>query len=150
MQPEPLNVVVTTIPAQSQPGTGAFTYEAVPIAGFSGTPTSGSKPLNVAFTDASTGNVSSYAWNFGDGNTSLLRNPSHLYTTAGSYTVNLTVTGPGGSDFENKINYITVTNTTLRLEYTKMVCGTWTGMGMEGKVQTPINPTCGELPGINR
>ena len=87
--------------------------EAAPVAAFSGTPSlSGPKPLTVSFTDSSTGSISSYSWIFGDGNTSTARNPSHTYFTVGSYTVTLTVTGPGGSDFENKINYITVTNAT--------------------------------------
>ena len=84
--------------------------EIPPVAGFSGTPVSGQKPLNVAFTDSSTGVVSSYSWNFGDGNISTLKNPSNLYTTAGAYTVSLTVTGPGGSDSETKVDYITVVN----------------------------------------
>ena len=44
-----------------------------------------------------------------------LRNPSHLYTAVGSYTVTLTVTGPGGSDSETKTNYITVTNATTKI-----------------------------------
>jgi len=86
-----------------------------PVAGFSGTPVSGSKPLTVVFRDASNGVVTSYAWNFGDGNTSAIRNPSHIYSTVGNYTVNLTVTGPGGSGFENKPNYITVMNATTKI-----------------------------------
>ena len=109
------DVVVTNNDGQTATGTGSFTYIAPPIAGFSGTPVSGQKPLNVAFTDSSTGIISSYSWNFGDGTTSTLRNPSHQYTTAGSYGVNLTVTGPGGSDLESKTNYITVTNATTKI-----------------------------------
>ncbi len=97
--------------------------ESPPSAAFSGTPVSGQKPLNVAFTDSSTGVITTYAWDFGDRNTSVLRNPSHLYTTAGSYVVNLTVTGPGGSDFETKTNYILVTNTTTKIGIYKD--GTW-------------------------
>ncbi|HIG85961.1 MAG TPA: PKD domain-containing protein, partial [Planctomycetes bacterium] len=54
--------------------------EPAPVAGFSGTPTSGTSPLTVAFSDASTGVVSSYAWAFGDGGTSTLQNPSHVYS----------------------------------------------------------------------
>jgi PKD repeat protein len=80
-----------------------------PVAGFSGTPTSGTSPLTVGFTDASTGAVSSYAWSFGDGGTSTLQNPSHLYSAAGTYSVSLTVTGPGGSDVLTRTNYIDVT-----------------------------------------
>ncbi len=79
-----------------------------PVADFSGTPTTGTAPLAVTFTDATTGNVSSWSWSFGDAATSTLQNPAHTYTGAGTYTVTLTSTGPGGSDPEAKANYITV------------------------------------------
>ena len=82
--------------------------ESPPVAGFSATPTSGSKPLNVQFTDASTGVVSTYFWNFGDGGVATIRNPTHSYSAVGIYSVNLTVSGPGGSDSEVKTDYITV------------------------------------------
>ena len=71
-----------------------------PVAAFSGTPRFGPEPLNVQFTDESTGTITSYAWTFGDGNTSSLKNPSHRYTTAGSYTVTLTVMDSGKPDVE--------------------------------------------------
>ena len=107
-----------------------------PVAGFSGTPVSGSKPLTVVFRDASNGVVTSYAWNFGDGNTSAIRNPSHIYSAVGTYSVNLTVTGPGGSAFQNKTNYITVTNVTTRIGIYKE--GVWNldlyGNGGKGAV----------------
>jgi len=80
-----------------------------PVAAFSGTPTSGYAPLTVTFTDASTNNPTSWAWTFGDGGTSTLKNPSHTYTTAGTYTVVLTAANAYGSDSETKTNYITVT-----------------------------------------
>lgn len=79
-----------------------------PVAEFSGSPTSGTVPLTVNFTDLSTGSITSWAWTFGDGGTSTVQNPSRQYTSAGTYTVSLTVTGPGGSDGETKVNYITV------------------------------------------
>jgi PKD repeat protein len=71
---------------------------AAPVASFNATPTSGTAPLTVTFTDTSTGNVTSWAWNFGNGATSTMRNPSHTYTAAGTHTVRLAVTGPGGSN----------------------------------------------------
>lgn len=43
------------------------------------------------FTDLSTGNPDTFSWDFGDGNTSTDQNPSHVYTTSGSYNVSLTV-----------------------------------------------------------
>jgi len=79
-----------------------------PVANFSGSPTSGTAPLTVNFTDLSTGSITSWSWTFGDGGTSTLQNPSHQYTSAGTYNVTLTVTGPGGSDGETKNGYITV------------------------------------------
>jgi len=83
-----------------------------PVAAFAGSPTSGTAPLTVNFTDQSTGEITSWAWNFGDGGSSTQQNPAHTYNSAGNYTVSLTVTGPGGSDTETKTNYITVTSGT--------------------------------------
>jgi PKD repeat protein len=80
----------------------------VPIAAFMGSPTSGTVPLTVTFTDQSTGSPTSWNWTFGDGGTSTLQNPVHQYTTTGSFTVSLTATNSAGSDDETKTNYITV------------------------------------------
>lgn len=77
-------------------------------ADFSGTPLTGMVPLDVAFTDLTTGNPTSWAWDF-DGDTivdSTLQNPTFQYTTPGNYTVSLTATGPGGSDTETKVSYV--------------------------------------------
>lgn len=79
-----------------------------PVANFSADTTSGDAPLNVNFSDASTNSPDSWSWNFGDGNTSTAQNPSHTYTTAGSFTVSLTVSNADGSDNETKVDYITV------------------------------------------
>ncbi|OGP72780.1 MAG: hypothetical protein A2V86_08735 [Deltaproteobacteria bacterium RBG_16_49_23] len=79
-----------------------------PTAGFSGSPLTGSAPLTVNFTDLSTYNPTSWTWNFGDGATSTLRNPSHTYRSPGVYTVSLTASNAGGSDIEMKTNYINV------------------------------------------
>jgi PKD repeat protein len=79
-----------------------------PIAGFTATTTTGKTPLTVRFTDTSTGSPGEWAWDFGDGNTSNERNPSHTYNVPGSYTVRLRATNNGGSNTETKVNYITV------------------------------------------
>ncbi len=79
-----------------------------PVADFVGTPLSGATPLSVAFTDLSTNSPTSWAWNFGDGNTSVLQNPTNIYGTAGTYTVSLTATNVIGFDTMTKPNYITV------------------------------------------
>ncbi len=78
-----------------------------PTAEFSATPTSGNAPLEVHFTNLSV-NATGYLWNFGDGVTGTLENPTHIYAAAGIYTVTLTAGGAGGSDTEIKANYITV------------------------------------------
>ncbi|MBC6934204.1 MAG: PKD domain-containing protein, partial [Chloroflexi bacterium] len=69
-----------------------------PTAAFTQSATSGDVPLTIQFTDQSTGSITTHAWDFGDGNTSSEASPSHTFTTAGTYTVILTVTGPDGSD----------------------------------------------------
>ena len=51
-----------------------------PIANFTASPTSGSAPLSVQFTDLSE-NATGWNWNFGDSQTSTVRNPSHIYNT---------------------------------------------------------------------
>jgi PKD repeat protein len=66
--------------------------------------------LTVNFTDTSANNPTSWSWTFGDGGTSTNQNPSHQYTSAGNYTVSLTVSNAASTDIESKVNYITVTN----------------------------------------
>jgi len=63
-------------------------------------------PLEFWFTDYSVYSPISYQWNFGDGNTSLLQNPVHTYSTAGLYTACLDITDTAGctSDFCRLIN----------------------------------------------
>ena len=97
--------------ANAAGGTGEKTFvnyiSVQPLAAsFTGTPTTGAAPLNVAFTDASTGEPTAWSWNFGDGTTSTLRNPTHTFTAPGLYTVRLTVTGKNGA-----------TNTLTRTDY---------------------------------
>lgn len=77
-------------------------------ANFTGSPTSGTAPLTVQFTDTSTGSPTSWSWNFGDGGTSTAQNPSRVYAAAGTYNVTLTATNACGSDGETKNGYITV------------------------------------------
>ncbi|MFP4288424.1 MAG: PKD domain-containing protein, partial [Bacteroidales bacterium] len=79
-----------------------------PNANFYGNPTSGVAPLTVNFTNTSTGTITSYFWEFGDGTTSTSTNPSKTYNIPGAYTVKLTATGPGGAHTKTRNNYITV------------------------------------------
>ncbi len=85
-----------------------FVSGPLPTAEFSGTPTSGTSPLAVSFSDLSSGSPTSWSWNFGDSSTSTAQNPSHTYTTPGTYNVTLTATNAYGSDVEVKNGYISV------------------------------------------
>lgn len=58
----------------------------------------GSGGLSYTFTDQSTGGATSYAWNFGDGNTSTQASPAHTYAASGNYVVTLIATNSCGSD----------------------------------------------------
>ena len=60
--------------------------------------TQGTAPLTLAFTDTSTGDDLDYYWDFGDGNTSTLKNPTHTYVNQGFYSCILTVTNINGSN----------------------------------------------------
>ncbi|GMU24258.1 MAG: hypothetical protein AMXMBFR13_43330 [Phycisphaerae bacterium] len=69
----------------------------------------GVPPLAVQFTDTSAvAGASAWAWDFGDNQTSSLQNPSHTYTEEGLYTVRLTVTGTGGPQTAERVDYIHV------------------------------------------
>ncbi|MEL6524684.1 MAG: PKD domain-containing protein, partial [Chloroflexota bacterium] len=82
-----------------------------PTAGFNSSVTSGDSPLDVSFTSTSSGQITSYNWDFGDGTTSTEQNPSHTFTEPDSYNVILRVTGPGGSS--SQIQAITVSDGTI-------------------------------------
>jgi len=82
-----------------------------PVANFTADIRTGTAPLTVTFTDQSTGSPTTWAWDVNnDGSVDYTtQNATHTYTTAGNYTVNLTVKNAGGSDSEVKTDYITVT-----------------------------------------
>jgi glucose/arabinose dehydrogenase len=71
-----------------------------PTAKASANPTSGGRPLTVAFSSAGSsdpeGGALTYRWTFGDGGTSTQANPTYTYNTAGNFIATLTVTDPVG------------------------------------------------------
>lgn len=85
-----------------------------PVADFTGNPTNITVGSSVLFTDTSTGGPTAWLWTFGTGQGTSTSGPtvSHAYNTAGTYTVSLTVTGPGGSNSITKTNYIVVSAAT--------------------------------------
>lgn len=98
-----LSFLVSVVLAHAQAPTADFT--AAPLSTCVGTA--------VNFNSTSTTNggpaITQYSWNFGDGVTVTTNNPSHVYTTPGTYTITLVVTNAnGGVDSEVKPNYITI------------------------------------------
>ncbi len=87
------------------------TTSQTPSAVFYASPKSGNAPLSVKFTDKSTGKPTKWKWDFGDGTSSTLQNPTHKYSKTGKYTVKLTVTNAVGSNTLTKSKYIIVTAT---------------------------------------
>ena len=79
-----------------------------PVANFTGTPTTGTAPLLVNFTDSSTNTPTVWQWTFGDGSieNATVQNPMHTYLAPGTYTVTLTASNPGGSNSLTRTNYI--------------------------------------------
>ena len=101
----------TTNISNGQAASAIGTYIPVFTAIFSASSSSGKAPLTVHFTDNSVGSITKWFWNFGDGKTSTVRNPSHTYSKAGAYTATLTVTGARGTDTCTQPDYITVYDT---------------------------------------
>lgn len=79
-----------------------------PVADFAESATTGVAPLSVTFSDKSSGEIGSRKWVFGDGGTSSAAQAVWTYQVPGTYTVSLTVSGPGGSDTLTKQQLINV------------------------------------------
>ena len=86
-------------------GAGAI----MPIAGFFANPTNGAAPLNVNFTDTSTGTITNRFWDFGDGGVTntIATNVVYQYAVVGAYPVKLVVSGPVGSSTNLRSGLIT-------------------------------------------
>jgi PKD repeat protein len=115
--PGTFTATLTVTDAFGLSGTATASIEVIntaPVAAFTPTPGTGNVPLTISFdasasTDAEN-NISTYAWNFGDGTTGTGITTSHIYTTPGTFTATLTVTDvPGLTDTATAS--ITATNT---------------------------------------
>ncbi|NLH49225.1 MAG: PKD domain-containing protein [Myxococcales bacterium] len=88
------------------------------LAAFSADVTEGARPLEVHFTDHSTGSPTSWSWDFGDGNTSTEQNPTNTYTDLGTYDVTLIINGPEGEKTLTKTAYISVIELPPTVDFT--------------------------------
>jgi PKD repeat protein len=112
--------------------TRTLTIAAPPVAAFSVSATSTSTGTTLSFdgTASSTSGggdqIQSYAWNFGDGGSAATAQPQHTYTTAGTYTVSLTVTDSNGLTSAPATRQITVTDPATPTTTTTPPAGTTT------------------------
>src|SRR4030095_9540391 len=93
-------ITVTTANAGGSTNNLTGSGAVVALADFVGTPAAGLKPLNVTFTDLSTGTIKNRFWDFGDGSTTNTSATSftHVYSSAATNSVSLTVSGPVGTN----------------------------------------------------
>ena len=116
--------LTATGPGGNNTTSQTITAFGAPVANFTVSPPIGSAPLTVTFTNLSQF-ATSYAWDFGDGTNSTAATPPAKTYQAGTYTVTLTATGPGGS------------NSTTR---------TVTVSGQQPVANFTATPTAGALP----
>lgn len=104
------DLTLTTIPGYFEGYATRFSATPAVIATFDTVSShEGPAPLNVSFLDRSAGNPASWHWDFGDGTGADQQNPTHLYKTAGSYTVSLTVANGEQTDSITRENTVVVT-----------------------------------------
>ncbi len=106
-----------------------------PVASFKSNVTSGNLPLDVSFTDTSTGVPTAWNWSFGDGTYSTIKNPAHTYSKSGNYTVALSVSNSADNNETTKSSYIKVTEAAQ-----KPVVSFW-GSRLSGKAPLTIGFT---------
>lgn len=89
--------------------TNVITVNPKPNATFTSSGTSSCQaPFDVSFTALSCAGCT-YAWNFGDGETSTVQNPTHTYDTTGNFSVTLEVTGQNGcTGVQTQSGYISI------------------------------------------
>jgi carboxypeptidase T len=112
-----------------------------PIASFSTSANAICTGETVAFTDASSNSPSAWAWDFGDGSTASIENPTHAYVNAGTYIISLTASNAAGSaSFMDTIVVLTTPAVSLSAA-DNVVCLT------DGVVDFIVNPANAQLSG---
>jgi PKD repeat protein len=109
-------ISLSQLPEKSHPG--RVSVNAMPLcdapdegglkAAFGADVRSGFPPLTVNFIDQSEGDITSWNWSFGDGQTSEEQNPIHTFNEVGTYSISLTVSDGANFYTLEKENYITV------------------------------------------
>jgi gliding motility-associated-like protein len=97
------------------------------------------KPFEAKFTDTSIF-ANSYLWNFGDGQSSILKNPRHYYSVVGNYNVKLVVTSPGGCK-DSVFKTIRIGTDTGTLNYTPLRSCAPFSVNLQTRTDVPLNYT---------
>lgn len=123
----PTAYILTTLTTNKTPGVGTVNDSLfvddvelvyVPKAMFTASVNSICPNATVDFTNTSTNYPTSYSWNFGDGSqSSTAQNPSHTYTTPGTYNVTLTSTNQWGSTTSTATTITVLTPPDASLSY---------------------------------
>lgn len=108
---------------------GCCLFSGVPTVNFSYSPSEPMARSAVQFSGQSTGTITSWNWEFGDGGTSSSQNPSHTYQKGGTYNVRLTVT-------DNCGKVATATRTAV---VAANLSGTWQGTFWDGAVPLQLS-----------
>ena len=93
-------VVMSNVPSVDTYWHGDLSLGSAPpavTADFTSSPATGGTPLAVSFHDASANLPTNWRWDFGDGHVSVGRDPLHIYTAPGTYTVRLTAANASSS-----------------------------------------------------
>ena len=112
-----------------------------PVASFNTSANSTCTGATVVFSDASSNNPSAWAWDFGDGSSASVENPTHAYANAGTYIISLTASNAAGSaSFTDTIVVFTTPAVSLSAS-NNVVCLT------DGVVDFIVNPANAQLTG---
>ncbi|MCF8374158.1 MAG: PKD domain-containing protein [Bacteroidales bacterium] len=113
----------------------------LPVAEFSSANPIGLAPHTVSFVDESTNYPFSWLWYFGDGGTSTEQNPTHTYQVSGDYTVSLMVTNLLGSDINEKIDFVKVSNGEPVANFTSNISQGVVPLSINFSDNSSFNPT---------
>jgi PKD repeat protein len=134
-------------PDGSMTFTRAAQAAASPVASFTGGPTTGFAGFSAVFTNTSTGSITNWIWNFGDGTiitNSTDANVTHTYASGGDYNVTLTVEGPRGSNAQIQTSLIMVSTLPIYINATRsggqvVLSGTNCPVGVQYRILNSAN-----------
>lgn len=119
-------------------GASSPTSTVLPIAMFTGLPVTPYVNQKVQFTNTSTGNPTTWLWNFGDGQTGTAKDPTHSYASAGNFTVSLKATNSKGS---STISHPVTVTQTPKAEFTCTPSELSVGQQVSCKDTTNVKPS---------